>query len=79
MLADFNVSFDRARVPTPVGGTLPYMAPEHYLAMFRQPGGRVDSAPMSSRLGWCCMNWPRENFHPANTGRSIKCRANWRR
>ena len=51
MLADFNVSFDRARVPTPVGGTLPYMAPEHYLAMFRQPGGRVDERSDVFSLG----------------------------
>ena len=51
MLADFNVSFDRARHPTPVGGTLPYMAPEHYLAMFRQPGGRVDERSDVFSLG----------------------------
>ena len=51
MLADFNVSFDRARHPTPVGGTLPYMAPEHYLAMFRQPGGRVDERSDIFSLG----------------------------
>jgi hypothetical protein len=51
MLADFNVSFDRARVPTPVGGTLPYMSPEHYLAMFRQPGGRVDERSDIYSLG----------------------------
>jgi serine/threonine protein kinase len=51
MLADFNVSFDRARRPTPVGGTLPYMAPEHYLAMFRQPGGRVDERSDVFSLG----------------------------
>src|SRR5262245_52033332 len=50
-LADFNVSFDRARVPTPVGGTLPYMSPEHYLAMFRQPGGRVDERSDIFALG----------------------------
>ena len=51
MLADFNVSFDRARIPTPVGGTLPYMSPEHYLAMFRQPGGRVDERSDIFSLG----------------------------
>ena len=51
MLADFNVSFDRARVPTPMGGTLPYMSPEHYLAMFRQPGGRVDERSDIYSLG----------------------------
>lgn len=42
MLADFNVSFDRARTPTPtVGGTLPYMAPEHRAAL-NASGGWVD-------------------------------------
>lgn len=51
MLADFNVSFDRARIPTPVGGTPPYMAPEHCLAMFRQPGGRVDERSDIYSLG----------------------------
>jgi len=52
MLADFNVSIDRARTPAPaMGGTLPYMAPEHYLAMFRQPGGRVDERSDLFSLG----------------------------
>ncbi len=42
MLADFNVSFDRARNPSPtVGGTLPYMAPEHRAAL-NAAGGWVD-------------------------------------
>jgi MFS family permease len=52
MLADFNVSFDRARQTRPApGGTLPYMAPEHYLAMFRQLGGRVDERSDIFSLG----------------------------
>ena len=42
MLADFNVSFDRARNPSPtLGGTLPYMAPEHRAAL-KASGGWVD-------------------------------------
>jgi eukaryotic-like serine/threonine-protein kinase len=52
MLADFNVSFDRVRQPTPApGGTLPYMSPEHYKAVFRQPGGRVDERSDIFSLG----------------------------
>jgi len=51
MLADFNVSFDRARAPTPVGGTMPYMSPEHGLAWLRQPGGRVDERSDIFSLG----------------------------
>jgi hypothetical protein len=51
MLADFNVSFDRARAPTPIGGTMPYMSPEHGMAWLKQPGGRVDERSDIFSLG----------------------------
>jgi hypothetical protein len=51
MLADFNVSFDREREPSPtVGGTLPYMSPEHRAAVNRA-GGWVDERSDLFSLG----------------------------
>jgi eukaryotic-like serine/threonine-protein kinase len=54
MLADFNVAFDRTRRPaseTGVGGTLPYMAPEHRAAAEGVPGARVDERSDVYSLG----------------------------
>lgn len=51
MLADFNVSFDRTREASQaLGGTLPYMAPEHRAAM-RDSGGWVDERSDLFSLG----------------------------
>lgn len=51
MLADFNVSFDRTREDSQtLGGTLPYMAPEHRAAM-RNSGGWVDERSDIYSLG----------------------------
>ena len=67
MLADFNVVRPLATADAITGGTLPYMAPEHRLAMFRQPGGRVDERSDIFSLGvvlhelatgLCRLRWP---------------------
>lgn len=54
LLADFNVSFDRDRrdpADTRVGGTLRYMAPEHYAALRGEPNARVDERSDIFSLG----------------------------
>lgn len=54
LLADFNVSFDRERRDPGdhrVGGTLRYMAPEHYAALRGEPHAQVDERSDIYSLG----------------------------